>query len=65
MNRERHETTRVHKRERKTNRFTMRVSDSELAELNKLSYEKDEPISQIVRRAIKTYIADCGSGEVT
>ena len=43
------------KRERKTNRLNMRVSDSEMELLNKLSYENDESISQIVRKAIKAY----------
>ena len=46
----------VHRRERKTNRLNMRVSDSEMAVLNRLSYEQDEPISQIVRKAIKDYV---------
>ena len=46
------------KRERKTNRLSMRVSDSEMELLNKLSYENDESISQIVRKAIKAYISD-------
>ena len=46
------------KRERKTNRLNMRVSDSEMELLNKLSYENDETISQIVRKAIKAYASD-------
>lgn len=46
----------AHRRERKTNRLNMRVSDSEMAVLNRLSYEQDEPISQIVRKAIKDYV---------
>ena len=45
------------KRERKTNRLSMRVSDSETELLNKLSYENDESISQIVRKAIKAYVS--------
>lgn len=46
------------KRERKTNRLNMRISDSEMELLNKLSYENDESISQIVRKAIKAYVSD-------
>lgn len=46
------------KRERKTNRLNMRVSDSEMELLNRLSYENDESISQIVRKAIKAYVSD-------
>ena len=45
-------------RERKTNRLNMRVSDSEMNILNRLSYEDDEPISQIVRKAIKEYVSN-------
>lgn len=45
------------KRERKTNRLNMRVSDSEMELLNRLSYENDESISQIVRKAIKAYVS--------
>lgn len=47
-----------YRRERKTNRLNMRVSDSEMALLNRLSYENDEPVSQIVRKAIKAYMND-------
>ena len=46
------------KRERKTNRLNMRISVSEMELLNKLSYENDESISQIVRKAIKAYVGD-------
>ena len=46
------------KRELKTNRLNMRISDSEMELLNKLSYENDESISQIVRKAIKAYVSD-------
>lgn len=45
-------------RERKTNRLNMRVSDSEMNILNRLSYEDDEPISQIIRKAIKEYVSN-------
>lgn len=48
------------KRERKTNRLNMRVSNSEMAMLNKMSYENDESISQIVRKAIKAYVKNYG-----
>ena len=50
-----------YKRERKTNRLNMRISDTELALLNKFSYETDESISQIIRKAIKAYIVDQGN----
>lgn len=52
------ENVRVRKRERKTNRLNMRMSDSEMTVLNRLSYENDEPVSQIVRKAIKAYVSD-------
>ena len=45
-------------RERKSNRINMRVSDSEMTLLNQLSYEDDESISQIVRKAIKAYFKE-------
>lgn len=43
------------RREKKTNRLNMRVSNSEMELLNRLSYENDESVSQIVRKAIKAY----------
>ena len=58
MNKQIKKDTYTRKRERKTNRLNMRVSDSEMAVLNRLSYEDDEPVSQIIRKAIKSYIND-------
>lgn len=46
------------KRERKTGRLNIRMSDSELAQLSNISYEDDEPISQVIRKAIKTYVIE-------
>ena len=55
-----------YERERKTNRLNMRVSNSEMELLNKMSYENDESISQIVRKAIKAYVKNYeGFEEVT
>jgi metal-responsive CopG/Arc/MetJ family transcriptional regulator len=46
------------RRERKTGRLNIRVSDRELEELNTISYEDDESISQVIRKAIRTYMAE-------
>ena len=54
----RNEFGQCHTRERKKNRINMRVSDSEMSLLNQLSYEDDESISQIVRKAIKAYFKE-------
>lgn len=48
----------TNKRARKTSRLNMRVSDTEMEILNRLSYEDDESISQVVRKAIKAYVND-------
>ena len=58
MNSDRTENVHIHKRERKTDRFNIRMSKTEMEMLNKMSYENDEPISQIIRKAIKTYVKD-------
>ena len=39
----------------KRNRLNLRVDDDELEILNLISYEDEESISQIVRKAIKQY----------
>ena len=39
----------------KRNRLNLRVDDDELELLNLISYEDEESISQIVRKAIKQY----------
>lgn len=44
------------RRERKKNKLNVRMSDSEIETLNRLSYEDDEPVSQIIRKAIRTYV---------
>lgn len=43
-------------RERKNNRINLRITDSEIESLNFVSYKDDEPISQVVRKAIKMYV---------
>lgn len=42
-------------RERKSAKLNLRLSKSDVELLNRLSYEEDEPMSQIVRKAIKRY----------
>lgn len=54
----RNEASFTTQRARKTSRLNMRVSDTEMEILNRLSYEDDESISQVVRKAIKAYIND-------
>lgn len=48
----------IHKRERKTDRLNVRMSNSDMELLNKLSYESDESMSQIIRKAIRTYVKE-------
>ena len=43
------------KRKSKNYKLNLRVSDDELDTLNLISFEDDEPISQVVRKAIKVY----------
>ena len=43
------------KKRNKRNRLNLRVDDDELEMLNLISYEDEESISQIVRKAIKQY----------
>ena len=42
---------------RKNNRLNVRIADTELEMLNTISFEEEEPVSQIVRKAIRTYDA--------
>ena len=42
-------------RKRKTNKLQLRITDDELEALNLISFEDDESISQVVRKAIKAY----------
>ena len=39
----------------KSNKLNLRVNDEELEILHTISFEDDEPISQVVRKAIKQY----------
>lgn len=48
----------MYKRERKTGRLNLRVSESELKKINQICYEDDETIAQVIRKAIKAYIND-------
>ena len=50
-------TTSTMKRERKDYKLNLRITDNELEVLNMISFEDDEPISQVVRKAIKVYDA--------
>lgn len=43
------------KKRNKRNRLNLRIDDDEFETLNLISYEDDENISQIVRKAIKQY----------
>jgi hypothetical protein len=43
------------KKRSKRNRLNLRIDDDEFETLNLISYEDDETISQIVRKAIKQY----------
>ena len=45
------------KKRNKRNRLNLRIDDDEYETLNLISYEDDENISQIVRKAIKQYAA--------
>lgn len=43
-------------RERRNTRLNLRITDSEMELLNMASYEDEEPVSQLVRKAIKMYL---------
>jgi hypothetical protein len=45
------------KKRSKRNRLNLRIDDHEFETLSSISYEDDETISQIVRKAIKQYVA--------
>ena len=47
----------VQKKKSKRNRLNLRIDDDEFETLNLISYEDEESISQIVRKAIKQYAA--------
>lgn len=44
------------RKERKNNRLNLRITDSEIEGLNMVSINDDEPVSQVVRKAIKMYV---------
>jgi hypothetical protein len=43
------------KKKNKSNRLNLRISDDEFKILNLISFEDEETVSQIVRKAIKQY----------
>lgn len=45
----------IRKREPKDQRIAIRLSNSDLELINKLSAEEDLPASQIIRKAVKLY----------
>ena len=45
------------KKKNKRNRLNLRISDDEFEMLNIISFEDEETVSQIVRKAIKQYNA--------
>ena len=45
------------KKRNKRNRLNLRIDDEEFETLNLISYEDEETVSQIVRKAIKQYAA--------
>ena len=47
--------TRKRERELKDQRIAIRLSNSDLALINKLSVEEDLPVAQIIRKAVKLY----------
>lgn len=42
-------------REPKTRRVEIKVSESEIELLNRISIEEDMPVSQVIRKAIRLY----------
>ena len=44
------------KKKSKRNRLNLRIDDDEMETLNSISFEDEESISQIVRKAIKQYV---------
>lgn len=43
-------------KELRNTRLNLRITESEMESLNLASYEDEEPISQLVRKAIKMYL---------
>jgi hypothetical protein len=52
-----HKEDTSNKKMSRNNRINLRIDDNELSILNSISFEDDESISQIVRKAIKQYDA--------
>ena len=52
---EKKKNTDIQKRTSKNYKLNLRISNDELELLNMISFEDDEPISQVVRKAIKQY----------
>lgn len=50
-----YERENVSKKKGKSNRLNLRIDDEDLQILNSISYEDDESMSQIIRKAIKQY----------
>lgn len=50
------QTEQSQSKERKNNRLNLRITDSEIAGLHMVSFNDDEPVSQIVRKAIRMYV---------
>ena len=44
-------------RVRKNNRLNVRISDDDLETINSISFEDDESVAQVIRKAIKVYDA--------
>lgn len=57
MGGKREDTASERTRKLKSNKLNLRISDDELAILNTISFEDVESVSQIVRKAIRTYDA--------
>jgi hypothetical protein len=50
------ELNKERKKERKNVRINLRITETESDGLSLVSYTDDEPVSQIVRKAIKMYV---------
>ena len=50
------ETKDAVKKKSKQNRLNLRIDDDEMEILNLISFEDEESVSQIVRKAIKQYV---------
>lgn len=57
MGEKKHTSNNTNKKERKNNRINLRITDSEADELNFVMYKDEEPLSLVVRKALKMYIS--------